>query len=1021
MRLFAIIAKVDEFEQESLSQEISSSNGRSVIKLFLGQELNPELVNKYLSEFDGFLNTHHGFQNGKDGQKKRTSLNSVKILRICHEINEELTQRQKIIVLTRLLEFINANDCINEQELEFLSLVADAFHIDNEEYNTISRFVAADIDTLLDKSTILYLTGAHLKSWEFAKTMVVDGLNGVIGFIHIRSVNLFFFRYLGDEQVLLNGQVIPINRQHIFNQGSSIKTPKIQPIYYSDIVSRFYQNNAQDKIIFKVENVIFKFPNKTIGLHSIDFEEKSGRMIGIMGASGSGKSTLLNVLNGNSVPTKGTVSINGFDIHGQRDQIEGVIGFVSQDDLLIEELTVFQNLFFNAKLCFKDLTDKQIKRKVLSLLDVIGLYESKDLKVGNLSEKTISGGQRKRLNISLELIREPSVLFVDEPTSGLSSRDSENIMDLLKELALKGKLVFVVIHQPSSDIFKMFDKLMLLDQGGYPIFYGNPIDSIVHFKTLINHANCDERECPTCGNVNPEQLFNIIEAKVIDEFGNQTSKRKTPPEEWNRLYLESKTAIYSEDRTEKPKISIKIPSKWQQFSVFFMRDVLSKLSNKQYLIINSVEAPLLALILAFFVKFFNPSKGGNSEYTFENSANLPQFLFIAVVVALFIGLTAAAEEIIKDQKILQRESFLNLSRGSYLFSKISVMFIISSIQTLFFVIVGNVILEIQGMWLAYWVILFSTSCFANLLGLTISASFNSTKVIYILIPILIIPQLLFSGVIVKFDKLNPLFAKEDGVPWIGNLMATRWAYEALAVTQFKNSASEIPFYNYNQLKSEAEWKRDYWLPELRNKLDIISNYHQNQEMDSLVHSSMFLLANEIEKEEALYDPSIHFVCLKCVESLRNTEYSQDSGVTLSNYFKSLREVYVKEVNTVMNLYSKKLEELGEIRFREMKRNTFNEALSDLLTNRNEIIKIIEKDGHLIKKSDPVYTIPSGKSVFSPHFYAPNKSLFGLTLSTFAANVLILWLMTFLLTITLYFDFFRKLIERVGNILGRESY
>ena len=101
-------------------------------------------------------------------------------------------------------------------------------------------------------------------------------------------------------------------------------------------------------------------------------------------------------------------------------------------------------------------------------------------------DKTISGGQRKRLNISLELIREPSVLFLDEPTSGLSSRDSENIMDLLKQLTLKGKLVFVVIHQPSSEIFKMFDKLIILDVGGYPIYYGNPVDSVIYFKKYIN-------------------------------------------------------------------------------------------------------------------------------------------------------------------------------------------------------------------------------------------------------------------------------------------------------------------------------------------------------------------------------------------------------------------------------------------------------------------------------------------------------------------------------------------------------
>lgn len=1020
MQLFAIIAKVDDIEEGSLSEEITSSKGRKIVKLFLRQELSPELVNQYLKQFDDFLNTHHGIQKKKDGKKKRTSVNSVKILRICAEINEELTQRQKIIVLVRLIEFVHANENVYEQELEFVTTVADAFNVDKTEYQTIFTFVEADPNKLLDTPNTLYIVGAPTERWTSAKTMVVDGMDGIMGFICVESVNIFFFRYLGEEQITLNGQVVPNDRQHILNQGSSIRTPKIQTIYYSDIISRFLSDNALEKIVFKANQVEYRFPNNAVGLHPIDFAENSGKMIGMMGGSGTGKSTLLNVLNGNYAPTSGSVAINGIDIHREKDQIEGVIGFVSQDDLLIEELTVYQNLYYNAKLCFKDLSDKQIARRVLSLLYAIGLYESKDLKVGNPLEKTISGGQRKRLNIALELIREPSVLFVDEPTSGLSSRDSENIMDLLKELALKGKLVFVVIHQPSSDIFKMFDKLLLLDQGGYPIFYGNPVDSVVHFKTLINHANCNERECPTCGNVNPEQLFNIIEAKVVDEFGNQTNKRKTPPEEWNKLYISGKPVDEVEEVTETPKISFKIPNKWQQFKVFFTRDILSKLTNNQYLIINAIEAPLLAIIVAFFVKFFNHSKNGHIDYTFENSENLPQFLFIAVVVALFIGLTVAAEEIIKDQKLLQRESFLNLSRGSYLFSKISIMFMISSLQTLFFVIAGNLVLEIEDMWLSYWIILFSTSCFANLLGLNISASFNSAKVIYILIPVMIIPQLLFSGVIVKFDKLNPLFAKEAAVPWIGNVMASRWAYEALAVTQFKNSASEKPFYAFNQMKSEASWKRDYWLPELRNKADIIANYHSDPEKYSQVKSSMTLLANEIEKEEALYDPSLNFVCEGCVASLRKFEYTPELGKIMSKYFQTVREIYLNEVNEAMKLHSKKLNEVGEDVFREWKRNSFNESLSDFVTNRNDLIKLIEKNGHLIQKSDPIYNIPRGKSILSAHFYAPNKYLFGMKISTLSANVLMLWLMTLLLTTTLYFDFFRKVIEGIGNLFSKNN-
>ena len=166
-------------------------------------------------------------------------------------------------------------------------------------------------------------------------------------------------------------------------------------------------------------------------------------MIGIMGGSGVGKSTLLNLLNGNLNPANGKVLINGYDVNSDRQILEGIIGYIPQDDLLIEELTVFQNLYFNARLCFKDLTDRKIIELVNRVLTDLDLFEVRNLKVGNPLKKYISGGQRKRLNIALELIREPYILFVDEPTSGLSSTDSEMVMDLLKKHARSGKLLIV--------------------------------------------------------------------------------------------------------------------------------------------------------------------------------------------------------------------------------------------------------------------------------------------------------------------------------------------------------------------------------------------------------------------------------------------------------------------------------------------------------------------------------------------------------------------------------------------------
>ncbi|MNJ92071.1 ABC transporter ATP-binding/permease protein [compost metagenome] len=1016
MQLFAIIAKVDEVTDPT-SEAIESSNGRRIVEAFLRTELNDELLQKYIQLFDELLLVHHQGSGKKDGQRKRTSVNSVKVLRICAQINEELTQRQKMIVLLRIFDFIHANEQVHEQEQEFVHTVSESFNIPDFEYRQLKSFVEANTSTILDDDHFMYITDKDLQLSQ-AKLIKSEGLDGMVSVIRLESVNILFFKYFGSDELILNGQIVSNERRHILNQGSTLRTNKSAPIYYSDVISRFLNDANQEKITFKVDHLQFHFNSGKIGLHEINFMEQSGKLLGVMGGSGAGKSTFLNVLNGNYAPSHGAVTINGVDLHREKSKLEGVIGFVSQDDLLIEELTVFQNLYFNAKLCFNDLSESQLKKKVLDLLSDIGLGDAKHLKVGSPLEKTISGGQRKRLNIALELIREPAVMFVDEPTSGLSSRDSENIMDMLKELSLKGKLIFVVIHQPSSEIFKMFDKLLILDQGGYPIFDGNPIDAVVYFKTHVHHVNANERECPICGNVNPEQIFNIIEAKVVDEYGNQTKVRKVTPKEWNERYLSNYKTSDLEEIVEPIKGTSRIANKLKQFKVFFLRDVLSKLANRQYMFINMLEAPVLAAILSFFVKFFNTDGKGQEDYVFYQNENIPQYLFISVVVALFLGLTVAAEEIIKDKKILKRESFLNLSLGSYLWSKILIMFIVSAIQTAFFVLIGNLILEIHGLWWEYWVILFSTSCMANVLGLNISSAFNSAKVIYIIVPLLIIPQLIFSGVIVKFDKLHPIFSSNNEVPWVGNAMASRWAYEALAVVQAVDNEHERFQFDLHQRQSNASWKRDYWIPEMKNQLTILAD---KKSSGKDFEKAKRILSNEVEKEISNWS---NLECKDCVAGLDKLKKGKSSVQEVQFNIGAFLEMLKKQYNLTYNETTEQLDHLvvkmGEKNYEVSQAVYVNESLMDLVTNRTEVQKIIVTDDELIQKDDPLYIDPKNTRLLDAPFYTYKKYWFGIPMSTFLANVLVLWGMTILMIVALYYDLLRKCLKLFSRSSGSKA-
>ena len=1009
MQLFALIAKDEGLGKGSMV----------VVKRFLGQQLNKELVYQYMAVFDQYYEKYHGNIKGADEKKKkrRISSSSVKILRICTDINAELTQKQKVIVLFRLLEFVGSDGTIDGQELDFVATVASTFNIDDQEFLRCLTFVRSTRKDPQDSERILVVNQRVAAGLEHAHHIHIEGFQGELRFLDVSSVGLYVFRYLGRDTVFINGQPVRSNQVNIFSSGSTVRGSGNTAIYYSDVVSRFLRSSVQSEFVLEAKDLVHYFPSGKQGLHPLKFSEKSGQMLGLMGASGAGKSTLLNLLNGTMQPSQGQVLLNGIDIYADADKVEGLIGHISQDDLLMEELTVFQNLYFNAKLCFDGLNNYQVTKRVVGTLKDLGLFEIKDLKVGSPMNKKISGGQRKRLNIALELIREPSVLFVDEPTSGLSSRDSENIMDLLKELALKGKLVIVVIHQPSSDIYKMFDKLMILDTGGYPVYFGNPIEAISYFKAQINDVTSDDVECYNCGNVNPEQVFNILEGQVLDEFGQVTYKRRVSPEEWNEKYLDNIVIEDAEiDLSQPLPEGSTIPSRLQQFKVFVTRDVLSKLADMQYMVINFLETPVLAFILAMLIKYFANDDVG---FIFRENDNLPAYIFMCVVVALFFGLTVSAEEIIKDARILKRESFLNLSRSSYLGSKIMILFTISAVQTMAFVLVGNWIMEIKGMNMAYFLVLYSTSCFANMLGLNISASFRNVVTIYILIPFLIIPQLLLSGVIVKFDKLNPEFSSDAQVPFTGEIMTSKWAYEALAVYQFKKNKFSKDFFEFDKGISEATYKKDYWIPEIRNRAIELGDPVRMRKFTPKALTKIELLKNELS-DQAVLTPELVF------EEMADLDTTVITKVTLENvkgYLDQLARHYVRQRNTIDSekdrLISSKIRTAEErVAFNQLKDDYFNESLSDLVLNSNDFYRIIERDGHLIQKLNPIYRDPFNSNFLRSQFFAPRKKILSYYIDTYWANVLVIWIMSLLLMITLYFNVLERSLSFFGEMVEK---
>ncbi|MCZ4696116.1 ATP-binding cassette domain-containing protein [Ancylomarina euxinus] len=986
MKLFAII--VDE---QKHGFELAA---RDVVANYLETRFNKEWQERYLSDFDTFLKASY-YDNGNLDyiQTKHKQLTEV-----CVSLLEEVDQEQKVWIMLQLLEFIDDSEFVGDEILKFVQTVSSTFKISDEEFEYAQQFILGDEYSIPFNEHLLLIDSNEDFKDELVKHIYVPKLRGRVFVLRIKSTNTYLIKYFGEYNLFLNGHNIKIDRSYLITFGSVIRSSRIDPIYYSQIVAEFIVLKNRSQINLVAKDIEFKFKGTENGIHSFSFKAESGQLIGIMGGSGTGKSTLLNVLNGNLPLNSGNIWINGYDIHKQKDKLAGVIGYVPQDDLLLEELTVFENLYYNSKLCFDKFSEDDILNIIEDTLEKFDLIEARDLKVGDPINKILSGGQRKRLNIALEMMRRPSILFVDEPTSGLSSMDSEKVMLLLKRQTLRGRLVMCNIHQPSSDIFKLLDVLIIMDQGGRVIYSGNPVEAIVYFKTQSHFVNADESECLTCGNVSSEQILKIVETKMTNEYGKQIRKRKRGSEEWYAYYkekIESKKAIQTpKKKTVLPDNYFQIPQRYQQLKIYLSRDINSKLSNIQYMMITLFEAPLLAVILGYFTKYIIGTIDDPSTYIFAENENLPSYIFMAVVVALFLGLIISAEEILHDRRIIKRESFLNLSRLSYINSKVLVMLGISAIQSFFFVIIANSILEIKGLNFEYWLMLYTVSACANLIGLNLSASLNSVVAVYVSIPFILVPQLLFSGVIVSYNKLHPSITTQKYVPVCGDLMTSRWAYEALMVEQFSKNEFEKQFFDLEKEMSDASYKASFLIPELSRRFKAyVRLTHKNQNGEK----KLKLIRSEFAK-------------LSDIDAIPK-DISVSNADSVNQWLDDLQQVFRGRYSRASTKRDKAYHDLlkeygGSDELFAFKQRYHNKAIEKVVLNKRELTKFTEYKGELVRLKDPIFKSPEHK-VGRAHFYAAEKRLGNYLIETFWFNLGFIWLTTAFFYLTLYFDFFRR--------------
>jgi ABC-type multidrug transport system ATPase subunit len=627
---------------------------------------------------------------------------------------------------------------------------------------------------------------------------------------------------LKSDHPVLVGET-PVRNEAPLNDGDLIQIDASQALR-CNFAERVLEEEHNVISRLDVRDLVCRFKGAGIGVDGVSFSATRGEMICVMGASGCGKSSLLRALAGQFPPVRGDVLFNNLSLYENFEALKQYVTYIPQFDAFDEHLTIGENLEFAAAIRSPYLSRRERRRRIDGKLAELGLNERRDSVVGATQQKTLSGGERKRLNIGLDMIGSADIYLFDEPTSGLSSKDSEHVMEIIHAMA-HNKIVVVTIHQPSSKIFQMFDKALLLDRGGRMVFFGTPAEMLSYFAEAEHqqHFGTPLGGCPACGTTRPEFIFDVLETPLRDlsgdviyeenDRGQLVPVRRYSPDFWRdkyeawRLMREVRQPSTEAATADAATAPTEVRRSWRgvargesmQFRTLLARAFISKLRNRANMLATMVEAPLLAALIGSVLRYSESGK-----YDFASSFHIPTYLFLALVVAMFLGLTNSVDDILRDRPVLQRERNLNVRLGWYVLAKVLTLSLFAVVQCVLFLLIGNWILEVRGMFWIFLVAMVLTAISGIAIGLLISSLASEGKTAVNIIPVVLIPQIILGGALIKYEEMNRnldfvysinrWFSQnpESGeprsnlqVPLICEFMPMRWSYEALVYAQAK--------------------------------------------------------------------------------------------------------------------------------------------------------------------------------------------------------------------------------------------
>lgn len=972
-------------------------NAHALVKTYLEQTVARNNLRIPIRKFYDYFETYSQKLNTTipDANSLKTTLSSI-----CKKLNDELSEEDRMILFLSFIELIKLDKKIAPEELAFVELLSTEIHISRPDYQNSLLFVLCNSTDQEFNNSFLIMAGEEKESsdelegsWieenrpqtrENTARMIIHEMEGEFLALRFQSIHFIAIRYFGNQPYQLNRKKITPDKFFILSHYDQIRLKNEQKVSYQEVFGEFQKENQHTYLKLVGKDVVITHRKSNTRFAPFNFSEDPGNLVAILCNTESESHILSQALTGQIPFHKGGIYLNGYHIFSHKYQIHKLIGFVPSVPVYDEKLCIYDIFYFNARLTFPNISAEKVRKLTDDTIHYLNLSELQKIPINKINSGIQENYLKVLINLGIEIIRDPFCFVLDLPFDKLNTSQTDELSNILKALCAKGKIVFCTVINPSTGFLKKTDRTWIFDTGGYIIYRGPTNEMLNYFKSFKTNISAEEDFCPYCGNINTEQLYSLIQAKSIDEQGRFTLQRKTSPQEFYKIYLEKidHKNIPRESKKVIPSFSSIIPDIDVQFYEYLKKLLKIQISELPQRLLLFTIPPVVAFITAIILR-----TDWSSGFVLAQHKNLPLLFFLNIIGCLTIGIISGIYNTTTEKSQILHDQFKNFSFFSFLNAKLLVLLPTTIINSALFTVVSNSITQIKGLFLSHWAVYFSIMAFGCISGLFIGYLHLKTRQLVIAITIIIGLNAFLSGYLVPFNSLPKQITSADYAPALSEIIPSRWAFEALMVDQIKENNYEKKFYSLEQTISDAQFKVNYLIPKLQEKV----TYLQEPKNQKTKKDYLSLIYNELSSISKRYPDIFPFEYL---DSIKIDHVENNVLPELEGYLTYLQiqfyEKHKEFTNKMVRLKKFYQDSLGAANFKKFMNENFNGNLLGFVQNQSSNASYLESGNSIIQLNDAIYRLPTN-NYGRAHFFSPQKFMNGYYYETLYFNLVAIWI------------------------------